>query len=194
MSVLRMIDATFAARGSAPVGPFSLTLEAGEGFALSAETSRDALLAARLAAALVKATSGTVLVSDFDPKVQPVQVKRLVGYVPAEPATPPMKNVDDYFRFRADLWEVDRELAVQRGRDVLAQSRNAGAPYAIALAAALIRPCVLLVVDRPDLEYFGVLNRVRENGTAVLATQTGAANAQAAQCAFDARDGALVVQ
>lgn len=168
--MLRLIDAAFRLDAKNAVGPLNLTLEAGEAIALGFDNSREATIAARLAAALIKATTGTVLIGDFDPRVQPVQAKRLLGYVPAHAMLPPFHKVEDYFRFRADLWEVERDHAVARGLKVLARCRNPNTPYAISLAGAFIRPCGLLVLDQPGLEYAEVARRERDDGCAILTT------------------------
>ena len=165
-----MIDAAFRIDAQNVVGPLNITLEAGEAASLCLENPRAASIAARLAAALIKTTTGTVLVGNFDAKVQPVQVKRLVGFVPVNPTTPPFKNIDAYFRFRADLWEVERSLALQRGRTFLEQCERPSDPYAIALAGALISPCALIVWDQPRAEYIYLAKNERSAGAAILTT------------------------
>lgn len=180
---LRAVEVRFERDGHEVVPPFSLELLAGERAQLPMPNMRAASVAARMAAGVVKATCGTLFIGDFDPRIQPVQAKRLVGFVPrggtfggsarlpwisrprfgAAAARDRCEIVD----FHAALYEVEREVARRRVRAVIA-TIGALDDAGFALALALIRPIVLLVLDEPSLERY--VAEVVAPHTAVLTT------------------------
>jgi hypothetical protein len=174
--VLHAVDAAFARGGDALVPPFSLELSPGERGGLRMPTERAAAIGARMAAGIVKATGGTLFIGDFDPRLQPVQAKRAVGFVPwggrfgdgpREPLfTPSLREVVD---LHAALYEVPRGAARERAFAVLESFDDVG-DEALALALALIRPVALLVLDRPSAGLRARLDAVVPPGTAILET------------------------
>lgn len=161
--VLRASEARFERDGHAFVPPFTLELLAGDRAQLVMPTMLAASVAARMTAGLVKATCGTLFIGDFDPRIQPVQAKRLVGYVPkggwfggngrlpwifSRPASNAEGARRDAVDFNAALHEVERGEARRRVSATLA-ALGGDDDDAFAVALALIRPVALLVVDQP---------------------------------------------
>jgi hypothetical protein len=159
-----------------------LELASGERALLRMPDIRAASTAALLAAGVVKATRGTLYIGDFDPRIQPVQAKRLVGFVPragsfggsarlqwistvGERSENRLAIVD----FHSALHEVGRDDARRRVADVLAAVERDD-ESAFALALALIRPIALLVVDQPPAHLERCIADVVPACTAVLAT------------------------
>jgi hypothetical protein len=167
--VLHAVDAAFERDGAVFVPPFSLDLAPGERAALGFADARAAKIAARMLAGIVKPTRGTLLIGDFDPRVQPVQAKRLVGFVPAigEPAAPPRR--DGAIGVCAALFEVPIEIARARVGTVL-DALAADDEVSFAIALALMRPVQLLVIDRPPLDRIKRLDDVLDARTAVACT------------------------
>ncbi|MBD5656946.1 MAG: hypothetical protein IAI50_17465, partial [Candidatus Eremiobacteraeota bacterium] len=69
MIVLRAVDASFA-RDDLTVESFAFALPAGESIDLSQPTARAASTAARMCAAIVKPSSGTIFVGDYETRLQ----------------------------------------------------------------------------------------------------------------------------
>ncbi|MDQ2872019.1 MAG: hypothetical protein M3R35_02690, partial [Candidatus Eremiobacteraeota bacterium] len=80
-TLLEMRDAAFERGGETIVAPLTVTLGAGERCARICANHREAACVALMAAGLVKASSGRIFISEFDPRIQPTQAKRLVGFV-----------------------------------------------------------------------------------------------------------------
>jgi ABC-type Na+ transport system ATPase subunit NatA len=156
VTVLRARGARFARDGRDLVAPFSLTLAAGETFSLEQPDATAAAIAARLCAAIVKPTEGTIYVGEYETRLQPPQCKRLVGFVDAAG----FEGDDHAFKcevaFRADVWGLDAHDAQARGRAVL-EALGDGA-YARGVALALVPDVALVVLDRPTSR---VVSRVR---------------------------------
>jgi ABC-type Na+ transport system ATPase subunit NatA len=172
--VLRVADAAFERDGVQLVPPFSVELATGERAMLGFADARAAKIAARMTAGIVKPTSGTVLIGDFDPRVQPVQAKRLTGFVPAlgDPAMPRCR--DGGLGVHAALFEVPLEAARTRVRHVL-DALEADDELAFAVALALMRPVELLVFDRPPPDRIERFYSVVDARIAVACTRVFAA-------------------
>ena len=174
MVVLQADGATFARGGDTIVPPFSLELASGEHGTLGCVDDRAARVAARVAAGIVKVTSGKLLICHFDPRVQPVQAKRCTGFVPRDGDfgwSPPDR--DDATRLHASLFEVSCDEARRRVRATLEALGDDG-PFAFALALALVRPIRLLVLDRPPADVDARLAGVVDEATTLLSTRVHA--------------------
>jgi ABC-type Na+ transport system ATPase subunit NatA len=177
MPLLRMREATFDA-GEARAGPVTLDLELGEIAALHFASAREAAVLARMASAVVRASSGCVLVADYDPHVQSVACKRIAALVPHEPFALTENEFARYIEYRAALWKVEPS----RARSAVARLRRqlAGMHEALAypLIGALIGSPKLLVLDRPQPVYARQI-LVAAGDCAVLSTHDDAAAARA---------------
>lgn len=152
MAILRMREACFNARGL-PVGPVTVSVEAGEHVARVFANGRDAAVAALMAAGVVKAGSGSVLIGEFDPRVQSVHCKRIVGYVPHAPSRIADSEFERYVAYRAALWNVDPMRANAHAKLLLERLSGMHEALAYSIAGALISSPSLLVLDRPQPEY-----------------------------------------
>ena len=176
MALLRMRDATFLGDGIS-VGPVTLGLERGERASLVCASARHAEIVALMATAIVKSSSGCVLIGDYDPHVQSVACKRIAAFVPHEPLSLDEDEFARYVGYRAALWSVEPARAQMQVR--LSRTRLAGMHEAFAypLMAALIGAPQLIVLDRPQPAYAAaILNAV--GACALLSTHTDAAAAR----------------
>jgi hypothetical protein len=177
MPLLRMRDATFAS-GTTFVGPVSLELSPGEHTALQCSSEAEAAIVALLATGIVKASSGCVLIDDYDPHVQSVHCKRIAGLVPHEPFLLDDGEFARYILYRAALWSIDPRRAQTHA--ALLRRRLAGMheSFAYPLIATLIGMPRLVVLDRPQPAYARlILEVIGRRG--LLSTHTDAAAAHA---------------
>jgi ABC-type Na+ transport system ATPase subunit NatA len=165
---LRAADVTFARDGVELVEPFSLSLDRGQTAQLSQPNERAASIAARICAAIVRPTHGTVYVGEYETRLQPPQAKRLVGFVDAAGFEGDAHALRCEVAFRADVWNLDKVAAQARANEILAALGDG--PYARSVALALVADVALVVLDRPA-ELF--VARVRElvPDAAILHTQ-----------------------
>jgi len=172
-----MRDATFAA-GTVSAGPITLDLDPGERTALHCASEKEAAIAALLASAIVKASSGCVLIGDYDPRVQSVHCKRIAALVPHEPFPLDEGEFARYIAYRAALWNVSPQRA--HAHAALLRKRLSGMHEAFAypLIGALIGMPELIVLDRPQPAYAAqILDAIA--GRAVFSTHSDAAAARA---------------
>ena len=145
-----MRAASFAQSKREIVAPVTVTLDDGDRLAFPCETDRAASILALMAAGLVKPTNGSIFIAAFDPRIQPVQVKRIVGYVPYEAVPLEFSSFARYVEYRAALWGLPRAQAEVRARAILARLEGIHEAFAYPLAGALLGSPRLLVLDRPQ--------------------------------------------
>lgn len=153
MALLEMRDAAFARQDVQIVPATTITLDEGERLAYACVTDRCAAVLALMAAGLVKCTSGSVFVGAFDPRIQPVQVKRIAGFVPHEAVPHDFPSFTHYIEYRAALWGLPRAQSVVRARALLEKLDGVHEAFAYPLVGALIGDPRLLVLDRPQAAY-----------------------------------------
>lgn len=153
MALLEMREASFSRPGRKIAGPFTFSLDEGDRLAYDCGSETSASTAALMAAGLVKPTAGRVFVAAFDPRIQPVQVKRIVGYVPHEALAHDFPSFTRYIEFRAALWGLPRAQSIVHARALLAALDGVHEAFAYPLVGALIAQPRLLVLDRPQTAY-----------------------------------------
>lgn len=158
-----MRQAALSRQGHAPVGPITLALGEGESLAYACEGEHAASSVALMAAGLVKPVSGRVFIAAFDPRIQPVQVKRIVGYVPHEAVPHDFHSFAKYIEFRAALWGLPRAQSIVRARSLLAQLDGVHEAFAYPLIGALLSEPRLLVLDRPQAAYAEQIRRAAKD-------------------------------
>ncbi len=150
LSVLRALGAAFDDHGMGLVGPFDFALGDGEQCTLEIEQSRAASIAARMFAAIVKPTIGTIYVGEYDTRLQPPQAKRRLGFVDVAGFGGSAHAFDCEVAFRADVWNIDRAGARRRAQTVLAALGEFDRACARAVALALVADVEIVVLDQPQ--------------------------------------------
>lgn len=172
-----MREACFAASGAA-VGPVTLDVDPGERAVLVCASGREANVVALLAAGIVKAGSGCVLLDQYDPRVQPAHCKRIAAFVPHDPLPLADLEFDRYVAYRAALWNLDPRRAVAHAKLLMERLDGVHEAFAIPLAGALVCNPKILVLDRPQPVHAGRI--VAAAGPrAVFSTHLNAADAEA---------------
>lgn len=151
--LLRMREASFGLGGAA-VGPLTLDVLPGERAVRVFGDAREAKIAALLAAGIVKASAGSVLIDQFDPRVQSAHCKRIAAFVPNAPlpfAEP--SEFERYVGYRAALWGIDAIRAVTHAKILVERLAGVHEAFVYPLAAALVAGPKLIVLDRPQPAY-----------------------------------------
>lgn len=143
-----MRHAGFARAERTLLAPVSISLAYRSRAEMACDSALAAGIVARLAAGIIKCSTGHVFVGDFDPKIQPVQVKRLVGFLPSQRPRNPF-CAGDYFSYRAALWGLEREAALAKGRALLARLDALDGSEAALLAGIFLHDPALVVLDCP---------------------------------------------
>ncbi|HEY0798006.1 MAG TPA: hypothetical protein VGD50_02595 [Candidatus Baltobacteraceae bacterium] len=174
--VLRASEACFARDGEIWGGPFSASLAAGGSLNFIARDTREARVVARMAAGIVKATTGSISIGDYNPRMQPVQAKRLVAFALGHDPGVTRANFDRAVVLRAALWEIDAASALAHAHRIRAALGDDD--DALALAVALPQALPLVVLELPRLSLLAPL-RVMLPNAAIFATQLTATRPEA---------------
>ena len=168
MPLLRMREAGFT-NARVSVGPMTLDLEPGRKKSVETACRARGDRRALMAAGIAKASTGTVLIGDFDPRVQSVHCKRIAGFVPHAPLSIEEAEFSRYIAYRAALWNVEPVLASARAREILAQLDGMHEALAYPLVGALLASPQLLVMDRPPPVYARQIFAVTGNAALLTA-------------------------
>lgn len=110
---------------------------------------------------LLRPTSGRVLIAGFDPVVNPIQVKKMIGYLPETPPLYLEMTVSEYLRFAAQLHGVQKQdlsQALEKALQVtnlgavshrLIGNLSKGFKQRVGIAQAIIHDPQLIVLDEP---------------------------------------------
>jgi hypothetical protein len=167
-----MRDAAYVRDGETIVAPTSLDLAPGARMTQSCASARAAEALAMMAAALARATTGSVTIGEYDPRVQPVHCKRIAAFVPHDPLPLSQIDAERYMSYRAALWDIDPDVARERARQLLARLGGMHEAFAYPIVGALVPAPQLLVVDRPQAMLVAQILDAAE--CAVFVTQTEA--------------------
>ncbi|MGB6987510.1 MAG: hypothetical protein WBD74_16180 [Candidatus Aquilonibacter sp.] len=172
MHILRMRDASYARNGATIVAPTSLDLAPREHMTHPCASAHEAEALAMMAAALARATAGSVTIGEYDPRVQPVHCKRIAAFVPHDPLPLTQIDAERYIAYRAALWDVDLAVARARAQELLARLGGLHEAFAYPIVGALVPAPKLLVLDRPQTTFVSQVLDAAED-CAVLIVQSG---------------------
>jgi len=117
----------------------------------------------KLLTGLLKPTSGRALLDGIDIARQPVEAKRMFGYVPDEPQLYPKLSADEFLRFIGDVYGMSKERTHARARELLdlfdltpvagqlLESFSHGMKQKVALCAALLHEPKIYFLDEPTV-------------------------------------------
>jgi hypothetical protein len=173
MHVLRMREATYTRGGCTVVPPTTFDVGPGERVTRSCANALEAEALGTLAAGLARASSGSVLIGEYDPRVQPVHCKRVAAFVPHDPLPLSKIDAERYIAYRAALWDIDPQRARAHARLLLERLDGLHEAFAYPVVAALLPAPRLLVLDRPDRAAVDLIAQAA-GGCALLIAQANA--------------------
>lgn len=177
MALLEIREAAYVHRGTPVITPVTLALEERARCAFACESGEAAAVLALMAAGLARPTSGTIFIAAFDPRIQPVQVKRIAGYVPYELVPHEFSSFNRYIEYRAALWGLPRAQSVVHARSLLGRLEGVHEQFAYPLVGALLAQPRLLVLDRPQAVYAPQIFAAAQ-GCAIFSTHASTRDAE----------------
>jgi ABC-2 type transport system ATP-binding protein len=143
------------------VDGLSLQVARGEIFGFLGPNGAGKTTTIRMMMGLLQPTGGRIRLGGFDLAEQPIDAKRLAGFVPDRPFLYEKLTAVELLRFCADLYEVPASVREPRLEKLLGifdlsewageliESYSHGMKQRLAFAAALLHEPQLLVVDEP---------------------------------------------
>ncbi len=143
------------------VDALSLEIEGGEIFGFLGVNGAGKTTTLKMLAGILRPTSGSIFIGDFDALANPREAKRMIGYIPDRPYLYPKLTGREFLHFVADLYEVPPREARERAQDLLTEytltdwqdelieSYSHGMKQRLATCAALVHRPKILIVDEP---------------------------------------------
>jgi ABC-2 type transport system ATP-binding protein len=139
-----------------------LTVRAGEIFGLLGPNGAGKTTTVNMCTGLLRPTSGTVHVADFEVKSDARNAKRVIGYVPDEPYLYEKLTAREFIRFTGEMYGVRDGLAARteellsyfgilEAADNLIGGYSHGMKQKTGLCAMLVHDPLLMVLDEPTV-------------------------------------------
>lgn len=141
----------------------TLTVPRGEIFGLLGPNGAGKTTTFKMLVGLLQPTRGQIKIGGYDVQAQPLEAKKLLGFVPDTPLLYEKLTANEFLAFIADLYAVPRDRAVRRAAELLRlfglennaddllDSFSHGMKQKTALAGALIHDPALLILDEPTV-------------------------------------------
>ena len=145
------------------VNNMSFSVPDGELFGFLGPNGAGKTTTIKMITGLLRPTSGSVTIGDFDVETQSLEAKRLFGYIPDNPFLYEKLTGREYLAFMADLYATVLPNRAQRIDELLhlfdlydkgnemVQGYSRGMRQKIALAGALIHSPKLILMDEPTV-------------------------------------------
>lgn len=143
------------------VSEINLTIPNGQLFGFLGPNGAGKTTTIKTLVGLLKPTSGVVKIEGFDVQKQPLQAKRVVGFIPDKPFIYEKLTGKEFLQFIAGLYQVnphdvDKRISqlldmfeLNDWGDELVESYSHGMRQKLVMSAALIHQPTVLVVDEP---------------------------------------------
>lgn len=143
------------------VNEISLSIQPGEIFGFLGVNGAGKTTTLRMLAGVLKPTSGRIQIDEFDMAENPIQAKKITGYIPDRPYMYNKLTGREFLYFICELYQVDpkvseqgidkllTEYSLKDWQDELIESYSHGMKQRLATCAALVHRPKLLVVDEP---------------------------------------------
>lgn len=143
------------------VDDISLTVAKGEFFAVLGPNAAGKTTTIKILAGLIKPTSGSARVAGFDVQTHPLEARRRLAYVPDFPFLYEKLTPWEFFRFIAQIFQMDAARVEPAARELVArfslepylnkpiEGLSHGTRQRIAIVSALLHDPEVFVIDEP---------------------------------------------
>jgi len=159
--MIKLVNLTKKYGKHTAISNIHLTVNAGEIFGFIGPNGAGKTTTIQIMAGLLLPDTGNVLLSDISMNDDPVQAKKLVGYIPDRPFIYEKLTGIEYMRFIADFYQVSTNVFFKRSEQLLNQfglinyqnalieSYSHGMKQRLIMASALLHDPPIIIVDEP---------------------------------------------
>ena len=143
------------------VKQLNISVKAGELFAFLGPNGAGKTTTIKLLTGLLRATEGRAIVGGHDIQKEPLQAKRLIGYIPDHPYLYEKLSGRDFFHFVGDLFEIPRDVQIEKRdfffelfdltpvADKLIENYSHGMRQKLVISVSLMHSPAIIIVDEP---------------------------------------------
>ncbi len=143
------------------VSHINLHIKTGEIFAFLGPNGAGKTTTIKMITGLLKPTTGRVVVDKYDVQKNPVEAKKIIGYIPDHPYVYEKLSGREFFNFIGDLFGIPGEIITEKRdyffemfgltpvMDKLIQNYSHGMRQKLVISASLMHDPGVIVVDEP---------------------------------------------
>ena len=158
---IQTIDLTKKFEELYAVKQLNISVKAGELFAFLGPNGAGKTTTIKLLTGLLRATEGRAIVGGHDIQKEPLQAKRLIGYIPDHPYLYEKLSGRDFFHFVGDLFEIPRDVQIKKRdfffelfdltpvTDKLIENYSHGMRQKLVISVSLMHSPAIIIVDEP---------------------------------------------
>jgi ABC-2 type transport system ATP-binding protein len=159
--MIRLSELTKDYGTTVAVNKLNLSVAAGEIYGFIGPNGAGKTTTIRMMGGILAPTSGNIIIGGIDMAKNPVEGKKMIGFVPDRPFLYEKLTGMEFLRFSADLYNVDRNILQQKAKDLLQQfalwnwadelieAYSHGMKQRLIIASALLHDPRILIIDEP---------------------------------------------
>jgi len=161
MSLIEINCLTKAFGGLTAVDDLNLSVGEGEIFGFLGPNGAGKTTTLKMMAGLIRPNSGSVSICGYDVQKEPMEAKKVLGYVPDRPFVYDKLSASEFMRFMGGLYLMDESTVRPRSAELLKlfglsdwapeliEGFSHGMKQRLVMAAALLHEPRVLIVDEP---------------------------------------------
>ncbi len=186
--MLELINLTKKFGNFTAVNSLNLKVQTGDFFGFLGQNGAGKTTTIKMISGLYTASSGKILINDYDIVKEPIKAKSLIGYIPDQPFIYEKLTGREFLYFSGGLYSIDKsklkikiaetieKLEIGNWVDKRTEEYSQGMKQRITIASALLHDPKLLLVDEPMIGLDpqsavivkNILKEKAQNGAAVF--------------------------
>lgn len=143
------------------VNNLSMSVSCGEIYGFIGPNGAGKTTTIRMMGGIIEPTSGEIRISGINVRKDPVEAKKIIGFVPDRPFLYEKLTGMEFLKFVSDLYHVDIKVFVRRSEELLKQfalwnwaneiieAYSHGMKQRLIIAAALLHDPKVMIIDEP---------------------------------------------